>query len=601
MAKLWSLLLAFLLAGLPLGFTVDRPSFQVTAGFHEKDDCVPRSYAFWNVTTDRAVYRVEQYDQLWDWRVARSEAVDIALILEHTLQTIDEYCGGKRGEKLLVDVISVQSDDPLYDIPFVTHDTVVLTFQHIRHASYVEAIARAYLSETCSWVAFGVAGVINGDILDESYLADYLSREGTGLLRLSGIRFSMEICDQYDVGIAKGVATSLVRFIKIHCPDDSLLDVVRGSDIGVIKRAWLESIGVNLPYRDDDEMIWNKTRLIRSAAIPHLIEIGDSLFEIQVEKGHWLLQYDQSYEGSLKTADDFERVIAISAIMQAKVKDALRTILPEDQLAMGTIHYPLTPLLFAGEPVDMPNANVYPSVAAEYLTRPVEVFQYANDLERGTLAYVVADQLAHMYLDAAVSPSMPEADMEQRRSLSRDILLERGVAAYVAMTLPRSGGFSQNLDSAYVALQAAVLGKYPVISGVPKDAVSRYYETVIGCYLAMGGSLANASTFDPVLYTDAAAFATMREMDAAQTWEDFHIQKGAQVGMTPEQSTPACELVTSFVCFLMKEASLPELIGVLRSDEWEAVYDRTYEQLFGEWKESLPYIMAAKSDWMGVQ
>jgi len=233
------------------------------------------------------------------------------------------------------------------------------------------------------------------------------------------------------------------------------------------------------------------------------------------------------------------------------------------------------------------------------LYRQREVFSRSNDLERGTLAYVVANQLTHIYLNT-ITLHPQQADDEMDQWLAPEMILERGIATYVAMTLPREGNFAQNLDSAYETLKAAVWGEYPTIHEVDEATVSRYFDTIMGCYLAMGGSLAEASTFDPVLYTKAAAYATMREMDAASTWADFQIRRGELAGEMPEQSVPANELVTSFVCFLIEQASLPELLGALRSDEWETAYERTYDQLFDEWKTSLPYVMAAKNDWVGV-
>lgn len=586
MAKFWSLLLAFLLSGLPLRFDVntDRPRYLITEGIHEPDECVPRSYGVFIVETDRAIYRIEKYDQVWDWTVARSEAIAVALRLDYTFDTIANYCGDSGDKKTRVEVLSMANDDPLLERPYVTRDTAVLTFQHIRNTDYVEALTRAYLSAYPTWVAFGIAGVVNGNLLDESFLVDYFLMEDTELLRLSGIRFSEEICGAYEVAVAKGVATSLIRFIKKQCYYNTLLEVIQTGDIGAIKQAWLESIGTDLPYQFAEEETWHSARLFQNAWVPMLIEIEDLLFEFHVGDGYW--KNDQTAE-PIKSADALERMVAISAATQKNVQNVLKDV-PGADLNKGTIQYIVDPYLLSRAQTSPLNKNIYPYVLDAFAYLPNTVEPFADDLERGTLPYAVANGLSHIYLNT--SP-----DWYQQGQW-----LQRGVAAYIAMTLPRMGNFSQNLDSAYEALLAAASGEYPAIDGFVPDGVAGYYDMIVDCYLEMGGSLADASAFDPILYTNAAAYARMRDMESAQTWDDFQILQGKPTDAS-RASIPPDEMITSFVCYLIDEASLRELIGVLKSDAWEAVYGRTYDRLFDDWKASLPYVMATKNDWMGIR
>jgi hypothetical protein len=312
-----------------------------------------------------------------------------------------------------------------------------------------------------------------------------------------------------------------------------------------------------------------------------LIEVGEACFEIDVEKEYWLLQYDQSFEGVPRSANDFERAVAVSAMMQWNVLDALEAILPDNLLERGTIFYLLDPLSVPEAPPGLLGGNIYPYGSHAISNSPRTVTLCLVDLGQGTLPFAVARESAQLYLGKG-----PQWYLEGQ-------WLQQGVANYVAMTLPRIGDFSQGLDSAYETLAAAFSGEYPKVDGADKESIAHYYDMIIHCYLQMGGSLAEASVFDPVLYTNAAAYATMREMESYQIWENFQILQGEG-----DYYSPPDELITSFVCYLIEKASLPELAGVLASGEWEAAYGRTYDRLFSDWKASLPYIMGAKSEWV---
>lgn len=600
MAKFWSLLLAFILSGLPLRFdgNVKTPYYHLSEGFHAQDDCVPRSYDVWIVETDHAIYQIEKYDQAWDWAVARSEAVEIALRLENTLGIIVTYCGSEFREKVQVEIISMDPSDPLLEKPYVTRDKAVLTFQHIRKANYTEALSRVYLHDMPPWVAFGVTGVIDGDILDESFLADYFSLSDTDLLRLTSVRFSEAICGNYDVVVAKGVATSLVRFIKKQCYFNTLLEVVRNGNLSAIKQAWLQSIGVSLPYDYADEIFWEDVQFFRNAWAPLLIEKGDACFEICMGAEYPTIEKNQQpSESKLETADDFERMIVISATTQKNIQETLKTVVSEDRLKIegGTL-YLVDPYSFSIY-TDTVNGKAFPYVSNAYAYLPRTLDPCSDDLGKGTLAYVIANQLAHIYLDTQ------QWDVDEQ-------WLQRGIAVYIAMTLPRGGDWQQNLDAAYAALLAVSNGEYPEMEA-PKETVSQYYDTVLNCYLEMGGTLADASAFDPVIYANAAAYATMQEMTYDDTWDRLGIyQESTQDNLAEDspaqrlstESMLPDELITSFVCYLVQKASLSELISTLMSEDgWETVYEKTYSQLFDDWKASLPYVLAVKNDWREIQ
>lgn len=564
MGKVWPLLLALFVSGLALSLgdaSLPSDQFVVTDGVHQTDAYVRRMYDTWNIETKLAIYSIEKYDFSWDWKVSKKEAVEVANILDAMLQTIASYSGTPYGEKVQVAVVSMDAADASLEFPYAVGNTAFLTFQHIREGNYVEALSRAYLHAFPPWLAIGVSNVITGDILSDGELADYFTLVGsTDLLRLTGVRFYEAICGEYDVAIARGAATSLVRYIKRQCVDNTLLQAVEAADIGEVKRAWLDAIGVTIPYAYEYEIFWNDIVFYRNALYNIIMEHRELRFHINWNAG------DIQISHMFLNADALEQLMITSTGTLMKTKGVLAQN-AKDPAGLSSIVDAVTFVINE----DLYDYFLRESQDGDGLLDVVDAVNAASREVRITPQGLVPSQTAYVAAHGVMHIFMP-ADAQW---------LQEGLANYIAMTLPREQGAYQNLDSVYDMLCAA---KERSGGGAQPDVYTqamRNADAVLACYENNGGSLASREAFDPVLYTHAAAFC-IAAAPSSPGDENFSI------GEQQWNASATRDAYTSFVCFLVDKYSLRDVMEVAQSYErLEEVFGKRFDALMDEWKAML--------------
>lgn len=565
MGKVWPLLIALFVSSLALSLddaTSTSRRYQVTQGQHQRDAYVQRDYSTWNIETELAVYTIEQYDFTWKWYVKKSEAIKVTEKIDAQLAQMVSYCGPTSG-KIQVHVVSMDIANISLNDAYAADDAVYLSFEHIRIGNYIEALARAYLHNYPPWVAYGVANVITGDFLSESYIADYFTYVGnTDVLRLTGVRFCRAICGEYDVAVAKGIATSLVRYLKMQNIDETLLPILHAVDITDTKQAWLDTIGVTIPYTYDYEAFWDGIAFARNAAYNMVMEKSDLCFTINWNAGR--VQPKDGYRAF--NADALEQLMITSTMALQQTKGVIsQNVSKADQLGiLDPISFIVDERLFDQYAQQMTNTNIALLEVVDVVNPgDREVWLTPQGIDPTQTAYVIAHEVAHVFL--------PE----------EHLWLREGLASYIAMTLPRSDLPYQNLDGLYEALcEVKQLGESASFEG--DDAQMMYdLAAALACYEKNGGSLASKTTFNPILYAHAAAYA-IEPKQVSPDDEDFVLGEKEWRGSITHAS------YTSFVSFLVEKHGLKNVIKVALSyNQLERVFGKSLDALQADWMKSL--------------
>lgn len=564
MGKVWPLLVALFLSGLAMSLEDAAPGsqrYQIMQGKHERDAYVQRDYATWNIETDLAVYTIEQYDFTWKWQVKKSEAIKVTEKIDAQLAQMTSYCG-PIDEKIQVHVVSMNIADISLRDAYAAGDTVYLTFEHIRLENYLEALARTYLHQYPPWIAYGVAGVIAGDFLSEAYIADYFHYvDNTDLLRLTGVRFCRAICGEYDVAVAKGIASSLVRYLKKQSVDDTLLSVLHTSDIVEAKRAWLEDIGVEMPYAYAYEAFWDGIDFSQSALYNMVMDSTDLRFAINWNMGH--VQPKEGYRAFNASALEQLVITSTMALQQTKGVISKNVTKAQQTELQEPVTFVIDERLFDQYAQQMTKVNKALLEVVDVVS-PVdrEVWLTPQSIDPLQTGYAIAHEIVHVFL--------PE----------EHLWLREGLASYIAMTLPRCDVPYQNLDGLYEMLYTLQQGE-AVSLDAEDEQMMHDLVAVVACYEKNGGSLASKTTFNPVLYTHAAAI-TITPAQVSPDDAAFSIGEREWHGSITHAS------YTSFVSYLVQKYTLKNVIKVAVSyDRLEKVFGKPLDALQADWMKSL--------------